>query len=143
MTELTVNSAKEAILKRFKDNWSEDDALYTFDNEEFSEPKRDSSDNLVSWIRVTITPPISKQHTLGQVGNRIYQRKGFIIFQVFTPANTGSKKSDQLVQLLIDLFEGVSFNNVQCFDSTVTKGLPDGLWYSVAVQINFEYNETK
>ena len=96
-----------------------------------------------SWIRLSIRHTTASQWTLGQIGNRKFQRKGLIIGQIFTPLNIGRQLSDQLVQRFKDVFEGVNFDAVECYTANVKEMVTEGLWFPVAVQVDFNYNELK
>lgn len=133
----TISQAAESIYDRFISNWDEDDAAYTFEGENFTAPTGDP------WIRVTIRDTGGGQETLGEPGNRKYERQSSVIFQIFTPTNQGIAAADSLVEALRVLFEGVTFNGLRFFDSDVRQQGVDGLWYMVVVESKFTYNETK
>lgn len=137
MSDVTLSDITETILERFTSNWTAT-SVYTFENEDFTNPSPDTA-----WVRLVVRGRGSKQWTLGQVGNRIFQRDNSIIVQIFTPKNKGTGPSDVIVQAVRDLFEGVTFGYVQCYDANVKYLGFDGLWYSVAVEVDFHYNETK
>jgi hypothetical protein len=135
VSDITMNDATEAITERFIAGFSS--TVTTVDPENFTPPDD------APWIRLSIRHTSASQWTLGQIGNRKFQRNGLIIGSIFTPLNKGRQPSDLLTQQFKDLFEGVNFGPVECYIAD-TKELPiDGLWFPVAVQVKFNYNETK
>jgi len=141
-SDVTVNDVTESISKRFLDNFG--DLQTTLDPENFTPPTIDPQDAAASsWIRLSIRHTTASQWTLGQIGNRKFQRKGLIIGQIFTPLNIGRQLSDQLVQRFKDVFEGVNFDAVECYTANVKEMVTEGLWFPVAVQVDFNYNELK
>lgn len=133
----TLKEAGEAVYLRFKDNWNVANAVYTFDGEQFDEPTD------APWVRVSVRNLGSAQVTLGEVGNRSFERIATVIFNVFIPANTGVGAAWTIADLIKDLFEGVSFSELAFFESDIREQGTDGLWYGVVVESKFTYNETK
>jgi hypothetical protein len=136
-SDVQINDATEAITQRFIANWDAVSTPFTLDNENFTAP--DST----PWIRMTIRFTVAGQYTLGQPGNRKWQRKGLIIGNIFVPANGGRQKADQLAQTFKDIFEGNHFGPIEAYDANVKELGTDGLWFQVAVQVDFNYNELK
>ena len=132
----TINQVNEYIVARFINAWS-DSTVYTLDGETFIGP------NDVPWVRLSVREMPGSQNTLGQPGNRKYERKGLILGQIFTPIKIGTQQADTLAQAFKDIFEGVTFNAVEGHDATIRRLGTDGLLYSIVVEINFVYYETK
>lgn len=133
----TQAQATESIYERFASLWNIADGVYTFDGENFSEPASGP------WLRVSVRHSVSGQATLGQVGNRRFERAGAVLTNIFVPANTGRALADTLAGLVRTIFEGVSFGEVYFFESDCRETGIDGLWYGVVVESKFFYNETK
>jgi hypothetical protein len=133
----TLPEATEAIYQRFVTGWDISDAVYTFDGEQFEEPDAEP------WVRISVRNVGSTQESLGQVGNRKFERIASVIFNIFTPANEGVGSGLVLAQLLLGLFEAVNFSGLRFFESDVREQGTDGLWYGVVVESKFTYNETK
>lgn len=133
----TLSEAAEAVYKRMVDNWDEDDAQYTFEGEDFTPP------TTTPWMRVSIRDTGGGQETLGEPGNRKYERVASAFFQVFTPTNQGIAAANALAETIRGLFEGVTYMGLRFLDSDVRQQGVDGLWYMVVVESHFTYNETK
>ena len=134
----TLNQAKEAVYKRFVDNFTGVAlARIAFDNEEFEVP--DAGD----WVRLTVRGRGRAQDTLGKPGNRRFRSAASVLVQVYTPADTGVKQSDALAKEAADLFEGVSFSGLDFQVAEVRETGPDGRWYQSIVEAEFEFDEIK
>lgn len=133
----TLAQATQAIYARFVDQWDEDDAVYTFDGENFQEPVD------ASWIRLSIRHLPSNQDTLGESGNRQFRREALVVINIFTPTNAGRASGDSLAQAARSIFEAVGFDGLNFFESDVEELGIDGLWYQVVVKSKFTYNEMK
>jgi len=131
----TLTDIRKLIYKRFVTQWG-DASIYTFDNEDFK-PSRDQ------WVRLSVRNNSSVQETLGTTGNRSYLRKGSIYIQIFSKIGTGVKESDLLCDLARTIFEGVTFNDIRCYDAFVREGIDDVPWKQTIAEIQFEYNQTK
>lgn len=134
-SDVNITDVNEQITKRFIDNWT-NGIPYELEGENFQAPD-------TAWLRFTIRYTVASQWTLGQPGNRKFQRKGLIIANIFTPANAGRKQADILAQTFKDIFEGTTFGAVEAYTANVKELGLDGLWYQVAVQVDFNYNELK
>lgn len=137
MTSLTLDQAQVLINDRFITQWAA--------RTPFALTNENSLANEVttSWVWLNSKLGFSGQHTLGKSGARRYERRGIIFAQVFTPVNTGSKPAVDLAKAIEDIFEGVTFNGVSCFNSIIKEIGVDGQWYQLQVQIEFLFEETK
>lgn len=133
----TQSQAMEAIYERFATLWDTNNGIYTFDGENFNEPSTGP------WLRVSVRHTVGGQATLGQAGNRRFERAGSVVTNIFTPVNSGRALADTLAGLVRDIFEGVSFGEVYFFESNCRETGVDGLWYGIVVESKFFYNETK
>jgi len=134
---MTKDQAKEFILQRFVDNIGS--TPYTFANENYDPP----TDR--EFVYFEVAEDFSYQESLGNTGNRKYEREGFIRARVFTPVNTGTALSDSLATTIRTTFEGVSFDGIRCFDATARDLAPDpkNPWFQQVVEIEFQYTDIK
>ena len=136
----TLAEAKQAILAAFVATWGSE-TPYTFDNEDFKPPKNDP------WVRLVIRHEDSGQETLGPVGNRKFARRGRVLIQVFTDENKGTARSDELVVLARNAFEGVTLAGTTVrFHAVTTREVgsnQDDKWFQAIVDAPFEYDETR
>jgi hypothetical protein len=132
----TINESRKIIYDKFITLWGAT-SLYTFDNEQFDEPESSP------WIRLTIRNSVGSQETLGVIGNRKYNRQAEIKVQVFTLANTGTQKSDEITTAVQNIFEGNTFDRVYIDNSSINEIGVDGKWFMALVDISFFYDETK
>jgi len=130
-------AAKEAILDLFVTAWGVTTEI-TLDNETLNNP----ADN---YVRLTIRHNDAAQETLGAVGNRKFTRLGSAFVQIFTPVDQGSQAADGFVATAMGIFEGVRISGTTVrFKDVIPREIgPDGKWYQVNVQADFEYDETK
>jgi hypothetical protein len=133
---MTPNAAKEAIYNRFITLWTSKTTVI-LDNEGIAPP-----DN-AAHVFLTVKSTFNNQRTLGGSGNRKYDRNAIIFVKINTLANTGISTSEGYVKDVLDIFEGVSFSGVICNNSQVSELGSDGKWYSVIVEIDCSYEDTK
>ena len=89
-----------------------------------------------TWARVTVTPTTRQQITMGPVGSRRYENRGYIAVQLYTPVDKG----DALLRGLCDdarsVLEGIgSSDNVVTFGAVTAHIATDGRWYYATVTV--------
>lgn len=133
-----MNQAREAIYSKFVTAW-DDETPVTFDNERYDPP----DDN--PWVRVTVRHTGSTQETLGPAGSRKFMRTGVCFVQIFTRGDKGTAEADALARIAALAFEGerIVGTTVRFLDVVTREAGPDGKWYGVVVEANFEYDETR
>lgn len=132
----TINESRKVIYDKFVTLWGTT-SPFTFANEQFNEPEN------LPWVRLTVLNELGQQETQGVIGNRKYNRSASIKAQVFTLANTGVSKSDELTTKIQDIFEGNTFTGVYIYNSNINEIGTDGKWYMALVEISFFYDEIK
>lgn len=136
----TTNDAREAIQQRFLD-WR--DVNYPGTTIVLGNEAHDAT-NEVEWFRLTVRNIDADQETLNQSGARRFLRNALIFVQVFTPANTGMQKGDQIAHDVLTLFEAVDkFDGVYVQTGRVSEGAADGRWQEHLVEVSAFYEETK
>lgn len=139
----TRTEAREAIYEAWRVGWvsgGSELTPYCFDNEDF-DPK-----GLASWARLSVRHTDSTQDTLGRSGNRKFLRSGNVLVQLFTQVDDGTRSSDELVEVVKAIFEGVSLagTTVDFIGEVIPRETgPDGKWYQVVVEASFQYTETR
>lgn len=132
----TLNQAKDITLKAFAASWDGVKCPYVGDNESFDKPK-------APWARIVVRNTAGGQHTLGPEGTRVYRRIAHVLIQIFTEKGKGTKEADTLAQAAIAIFEGKKINGL-CFNDGLAREIgSDGEWYTVVVDVTFDYDETK
>lgn len=134
----TLNEAREAIYSAFITAWGSTTQV-ALDNEAFSPAEN------TAYVRLAVRHTARSQRTLGAAGNRKYGSLGTAFVQVFVPINSGVKAADDLATLARNIFEGITLASVDVsfLDVIVRETGPDGKWYGVVVQANFDYEEIK
>ncbi len=135
----TNNEATEAIYARMVANlptgWAA--SQVTFRNEPYDPPATGP------WLRMIVLWSDSQQQTLGKTGNRRYDRRGTILFQVFDTAGNGVQVTDGIVQHIRDMFEGVRADGVVYLDAQRRRIGVDGRWDQTNVEVAFYHEEVK
>jgi len=111
---------------------------------EVAEADKPQSDE--AWARVTVQHNEAGQRTLGQTGNRRFDRVGVITVQVFTSQKEDPDGSvlEALGIIARDAFEGnttssdVWFRNVRLQETD-----PDDPWWQLNVLADFSYDDIK
>lgn len=136
MTTLSTGAARELIYARFVNAWGTT-SDYVLGNESFEPPENDE------WVRLTVLHLDSGFETLGGAGNRRVRRRGSITAQIFVPVGTGMDVSDTLMTTIRDLFEGVSFGGVDCFNTEDREVGVNGSHHQRNLECFFAYEERK
>lgn len=138
----TPNAVREAILARFVNGWTEDDVPYTFDNEEY-DPLVDPENVPDEYVELTIQHVSSEQASLGQSPNRRFDRGFNIRADIRVALNDGLQRADELGQIVVGIFEAVTFSGIWCFASLVQEIGSEGRWYLYRVDTPGGYDEVK
>lgn len=142
----TLREAREAIYKRFIDEWGSL-TPYTFDNEEF-DPPGGLDGRGVPWARCSVREITSEQQTLGPAGNRKFLRTALAKVDVFVPPASGRWDSDEYTMAARALFEGRTspLGTTICFfgvDVQEVGLIEDGRWDLSTISARFDYTEIK
>lgn len=111
----------------------------------FFESVRDQreTDN-TAWAVSVIRHGTARQATLGGEGNRLFERIGIVIVQVFTPVGKGLQESYRLARVVAEAFEGRSSPGGVWFRNVGINELgKDGMFQQLNVTAEFQYHETK
>ncbi len=54
----------------------------------------------------------SRQASLGAVGTRLFRRTGDVIMRVHTPLGEGTRRDKEIVDIILNLFEGKTFSGI-------------------------------
>lgn len=139
----TITQAEELILGAFVAAWA-DRTPYQFDNESATgSGSANPADGTEPWVRIVVRPQQNRQKTLGEAGNRVFERDGLILVQIFTLANTGTLVANTLGQSVIDIFEGARFGGVVVTTMTARKVGTDGKWFQVLTEGTYDYDQIK
>lgn len=88
----------KAIEVYFDSQWDSNTYPVSFENT--SEP-----DVLTPWVRLTFLRGLSEQADLG-TESPLHFYNGVLTLQIFTPADTGTRKAFEIADLFSDLFRG-------------------------------------
>lgn len=132
----TLNQAREAVYSRFVTEW-DDETDFVLGNEEFD------TEGVNEYVRLSVRQTASRQTSMGQAGNRRFERRAIAFVQVFT---TGSdQRLDTLLQQAKDIFEGVSLagSTVSFLEVLARETGQDGKHNGGLVEARFRYEEVK
>lgn len=147
MATLTYDEAADAIQDRFKVQWDADSAAVAgsvppveWDNLEALDPPPST------WVRVKVEHTLGRQSSLGETGNRLFDREGLVTVQVFAPHGQGVTLARQLASIVVNAFEGktagpdeqIWFRNVRMNELG-----PTDKWFQVNVLSEFMYSTLK
>lgn len=102
----------------------------------------------ISWIRSTIIHTetgFTDASLSGDFGQRSFGRNGTIITQVFTPLNGGKDLNYDIVQIILNAFEGKRSvgQRVWFRNSRFSEKGRDRAWFRTDVRSDFVYDEVK
>jgi len=142
----TINEAVDDMNDRFTDAWSTTGfpAVYQGVPPGDAAQAAIDSNGVTCWARITVKHNISTQQSLGGPGGRIFNRKGIVLMEVYTPTGDGLTQARNLGTILANAFEGVSTPNGVWFRNTrLNEVEPEGAWSRVNVITEFEYDEVR
>lgn len=132
-------TANEAFAQRFSDVWTPTGHPFALGNEKFEAPDDGP------WARMVVRHSAAPQSTLGTVGNRQFERLGSLLIQVFTPLRVGTRLSSELVQTIVNGFEGARIAGTSvCFNDIIPREVgPSDKWYQVTIEATFRYTDIR
>lgn len=146
----TMEVAKDEMQTQFKTAWdadAESTGILVLYWDRPGEPPdgTDGNGNPLPYARVTIQHVDGFQPTVGSAnGKRRFRHSGFITIQIFTAFGTGGLKSDRLVKVVKDAFEGKTTASSVIFRRVSPNEIgQSGAWFQTNVVIFFEYDEVK
>ncbi len=132
----TIVEASTAIQSRFIDQWGATTEI-AYDNKEVDVKGLDE------WVRLSVRSMGSGQESLGPTGSRKFEYKASVFVQIFTELGTGTKRSNELAQMVRDIFEGVGFSDMRVDAVDVREIGTDGKWYQINTEGNVTYYAQK
>lgn len=109
---------------------------------------RDTPPTNAAWAHIFITHEAMNQQTLGETGNRRFERRGMVTVVVNTPLSLGQglTLNENLATIAKDAFEGISTANAIWFRDVLIKEVgadPEGPWFVTHITAEFRYDELK
>jgi hypothetical protein len=151
MSGLTFEEARDTILSLLKTKWDLNTPAITGAVPEVEYQNVDPGKTPLSkgnkpWARAMVRHATGRQRSMGNAGNRLFQRNGVVTLQIFVPAGKqGLVVADRLGRIVVDAFEGeeTSAGNVWFRNTTYREVGVDGAWFQVNVTSEFEYDTVK
>lgn len=99
-----------------------------------------NQDDISEMVECDINILTSRQASLGAKGTRLFRRTGDVIMRVSTPLKEGSRRDKEIVDIILNLFEGETFNGIvtQTIDFRRIGAVGDK--YMTTVRIPFYFN---
>lgn len=130
--------AKNFLLKEFISNYGETTPVAYTNNENFEKPSNEP------WVRFSVDNVDSDQATMGDEGNRRFERYGRITSQVFVPPNTGTYDGEVICNTIINIFEGKRFGKIVCKTGIYKElNIAEDESFKFFIYIPYELDETK
>lgn len=147
---LTTQQAVDEMLTLFQTAWDTTGHQVIYPDVPLSEYQQkliDGADgvDIEPWARITVRHGRRRQRTFGHSANsRLYDSMGVVFIEVYTPMGTGLTQAYTLAELVRNAFEGISTPNGVWFrDVQIRESGSEGLWSSLQVTAEFEYQERK
>lgn len=136
-----MNIVDNVILKQFNSEWAE--SAYSTVPVAYENQTFDDAPALTSWVRVTCKNSGGLQRSVGKAPDRVWQRFGFVIFEVYIKPNTSTYTGKDMCEEIISMFEGKKISGV-VFNEGVykSKGVSNN-WFGFGGYIKWEYLEQK
>lgn len=140
----SFSDARNAVMDKFTTAWNaQADPPVLLYEDVHTEDDRPTGDSPWAWVQMRHLT--GDQATLGEVGNRRFERRGLITVEIYVPAGLGLTTADDLSKVAQDAFEGqetapdaVLFRNVR-----MNEVGRNGPWFQVNVLAEFDYQEVK
>lgn len=134
----TIQQAIDEMFGVFKTSWDTVGYPVAYPDKFFEIPA-----DRTPWARINIQHVIGGQTTLSNsVGNRNFEREGFISIQIFTPVGNGLQLNYTLANMLLNAYEKANSNyGVWYKNARIQEAGRDGDWQQSNVLIDFCYTE--
>lgn len=136
---MTPKEARNAIFTRYLTEFSGQFDI-ALDNQKFTPPETGDG---VKWVRVSIKFNDGTQSSLGQSGNRKFEKYGLLFIQVFTPDGHATNDNDELAEDSLNLFEGERLGELWFNNGRIVTIGPDGEWYQQNVVLELTFSAIK
>jgi len=134
---MSLSAVCNIIRSRWNSNFSLSSAT-AYDNAPFEKPTDDTS----AWAKFTVLPGTGSQVSLGPT--RFHRTPGVLEIQLFTELEKGATPALLLAQEAIELFRGVTVNEVVFRTPYATRvGKNEEGWYQYNVTCPFFYDESE
>lgn len=110
---------------------------YTLDN---APDEYQAKEGAPEMVECSINFLSSTQSTLGEVGSRVFKRTGDIVCRIYTEKDKGTRRSKEILDILLNIFEGNSFSGIVMQDISFLEIGPVGDRHLTTVRIPFYYN---
>lgn len=140
----TIAAARDAVLAHWKTNWDVAGIVYASLPVMYDDVKTDRPTD-GGFLRLNLHHTGGDQRTMGSEGNRKFERLGMLTIQVFTAIGDGQTKSDLIVDIIKNIFEGRKSSVSGIWFRAVTwkrVGVSAGFWQT-NIFVNFEYETLK
>jgi hypothetical protein len=117
-----------------------------FDNNSIAYTLDNAPDGFVSQesetekVECSINVLSSQQVSLGGVGTRVFRRTGDIVCKVYTAKDSGSRRDKEIVDIILNLFEGKQFSGIVMQTISFLRIGPVGDWHLTTVRIPFYFD---
>ena len=136
---LTFEQANDDMMKMINDAWS-----VTGHKIFFESVVDEREQETLPFLRVFVRHAGGGQRTLGGVDSRMFERRGFLRFEVYARITNGLQESYQLAKVVADAYEGRSSDNGVWFRRVrISERGKDGIFNRTDVIVDFEYHEMK
>ena len=135
----TLNQARSEIYTKLLTMTSVPAANIRRENEKF-EPPADAA-----WISIHVENQASAQESLGDVGNRKFERFASAVVEIHLPQNDGLGAGDTIAQEVRDLLEGtqIAGTTIRLNETEIRElGVIDG-YYMLVAETAIRYTETR
>jgi hypothetical protein len=147
----TIAQARDEVFTLFRTAWlanstSQDVELRYEDVGPEGPPTAPANGSAPPWALIQMRHAAGDQISLsGETGSRIFDSRGIITVQVFTPRGDGLDQNDALTEIARNAFEGktTSPGGVRLRRARVLAVGEDGPWYQSNVVVDFEYDRVK
>lgn len=133
-TDTLLSDVEDSLFSYLQANWTQ--TPIDFQNDDMSEGSEE-------FIRASISPLEETIITSGRAGNRLYRYEGFLFIQIFTELRDGTKRSIDLADAIISLFEDNVINEVRIGDIQNRKSGSSDAYYQRNITITFSADTIK
>ena len=134
---MTPAEARNAIVSRYLTEFNGQFPI-AIDNREFEAPETPEK-----WTRIAVRFSSGNQSSLGQDGNRKFEKRGLVFIQVFTPSGEGTDNNDSLAKLILDLMDGERLDNLWLFNGRINTIGNDGAYFQQNIILDFTFEEIR
>lgn len=134
---MTRNEVRDLTISTFLTSWGSTTPV-AIDNVEFTPPGV-----VGEWVALSFTYVSGGQASVGDEGNRRYDRQARVSLLVNVPVNSGTSRAEELAEKFLDIFDGTRIGPATGTNGSYADIGFDGTCYRVLAEVDLLYTQIR